>query len=171
MSSSLLNFSSTAFRLELLPEYDVPEEKEALAAYRAKRQVNMTFHRPWIDSLKQARLEGKIVQRVRGIPQPMTSYLHFEIQLCYMASVEAGEQIRLHNRADRTQLSIKRQQDFWLLDDQRVILMNYRPDGSFDCSEEISQPKLVAPFSALSRALWHEATPLDDFHFFDQVGT
>ncbi len=125
----LQHFEHTAFRLETLPAYSVPQETEMLAAFRRGEPVRLPDDHPWPQRVRSATQAGKTMQRVRVVSHPLTDYLRFELSL-YPISVEAGEDIRIASRDDHPELAACKA-DFWLFDDAVVILLTYDHHGCF----------------------------------------
>ena len=97
------------------------------------------------------------MQRVRLVTHPLSDYLRFEL-LLYPRSVEAGEDIRVANLDDHPELVVCRQ-DFWMFDDQAVVVLDYDERGGFlgsrteeDLDHYRKQRKLVLARSMELRA-------------------
>jgi hypothetical protein len=118
----LQNFERSAFRLETLPEYNVPQEAELLAKFKRGEPVDLPDDHPWLESVRRHCGAGKLMRRVRVATHPLTDYLRMELSW-YRKSVQAGEDIRI----TETQLT----GDFWLFDDQTVVVLHYDSAGRF----------------------------------------
>jgi hypothetical protein len=118
----LENFERSAFRLETLPEYLVPQEAAMLAAFKRGQPVDLPDDHPWLAKVRRHTRAGKVMHRVRVVSYPLTDYLRMEMSW-YPMSVRAGEDIRITER----QLT----GDFWLFDDEAVIVLNYDRAGRF----------------------------------------
>jgi hypothetical protein len=118
----LEHFKRSAFRLETLPEYSVPQEAEMLAAFKRGEPVNLPDDHPWLVRVRQHVLSGKVLRRVRVVSYPLTDYLRMEMAW-YPKSVAAGEDIRITER--------RLTGDFWLFDDEAAIVMHYDQAGRF----------------------------------------
>ncbi len=125
----LANFQRSAFRLEMLPAYFIPQEAELLAAFRRGENVRVPYDHPWPALVHQATHAGKTMQRVRVVAHPLSDYLRFELSL-YPRSVKAGEEIRVANLDDHPEL-VACEQDFWLFDDEVVVVLDYDDRGGF----------------------------------------
>jgi hypothetical protein len=118
----LQNFERSAFRLETLPEYNVPQEAELLARFRRGEPVDLPDDHPWLESVRRHCGAGKHMRRVRVVTHPLSDYLRMELSW-YRKSVQAGEDIRI----TETQLT----GDFWLFDDQTIVVLHYDSQGRF----------------------------------------
>lgn len=117
-----------AFRLETLPVYRVPQEGEMIRRFLAGHPVTAADTEAWTERLKRLVSEGKTVSRVHVIRRPLTNYLRFEFEH-YRHNVGAGEQIRILDLTDKPDPGLP-DQDFWMLDESRVVLMHYEKDGT-----------------------------------------
>jgi hypothetical protein len=120
------NFKRSAFRLETLPEYSVPQEAEMLAAFKRGEPVDLPDDHPWLVRVRQHVLAGKAMRRVRVVSYPLTDYLRMEMSW-YPKSVAAGEDIRITDQ--------RLTGDFWLFDDEVAIVLHYDPAGRFIAAE------------------------------------
>jgi hypothetical protein len=125
----LENFKESAFRLERLRSYNMPEEAEMLAAFKRGEKVQLPEDHPWPPLVKRQCSSGKIMQRARVVDQPPTEYQRFELSL-YPRSVEAGEQIHVYERGSIPEIFLY-EVDFWLFDNHTVYILNYDTDGQF----------------------------------------
>lgn len=117
-----------AFRLETLPVYRVPQEAEPLRRFLEGEPLSTAYTQAWTERLSRLAESGKTVSRVHVIKRPLTDYLRFEFEH-YRHNVAAGEDIRILDLTDRPNPGLPNQ-DFWMLDESRVVLMNYEPDGT-----------------------------------------
>lgn len=99
------NFQSSAFRLETLPAYDVPDEVDELEPYRAGRPLSERSVRttPWLAQMAATTGQGKEWQRLRLIGAEPTLYEAWEVDR-YVESQACGEQVRLLDRAEHPDL-------------------------------------------------------------------
>jgi len=139
----LQNFERSAFRLETLPEYNVPQEAEMLAKFKRGEPVDLPDDHPWLERVRHHCRAGKLMRRVRVVTYPLTDYLRMEMAW-YRKSVEAGEDIRI----TETRLS----GDFWLFDDQTVVVLHYDSEGRFT-GTTTEQGSLTRYLSIRDRAL------------------
>jgi hypothetical protein len=122
----LQHFERSAFRLETLPEYSVPQEAELLARFKRGQPVDLPDDHPWLVNVRRHCRAGKVMRRVRVVSRPLTDYLRMELSW-YPKSVAAGEDIRITEQSLRG--------DFWLFDDEAVIVLKYDETGRFLSAE------------------------------------
>ncbi|GAA2116686.1 hypothetical protein GCM10009802_17280 [Streptomyces synnematoformans] len=123
------NFKQEAWRLEMLPQYRVPQEAEEVQAFRDGKRIDpASYASSYTERLIRQHSEGKRNGRVHVVTRPLSEYLRFEFSRYYRAHALAGEEIRILDVTDRPN-PLADAQDFWLFDRSTVVLMNYEPDG------------------------------------------
>jgi len=155
-------FERSAFRVEARDRYDVPDEREDLAAFLNEQEVSPRTpgNDSWLALVAHATASGRRVERVRIVGRPLTEYTRFEFAV-YPENIAAGEKIRVMERSslqgiDRTWA----EEDFWIFDDETVALLRYDEEGRFLGAETAGD--VDAYLSAKQRAL----TISEDFSDF-----
>lgn len=152
----LQNFKRSAFRLECLPEYNVPQEAEWFAAF--KRDGSLPHLPPesdsWLRLVSTSHSVGRFMQRVRLVSAPLSDYERFELAL-FPPSVEAGEDIRIMSRT-----SMALTGDFWLFDDEVVIFLHYDDQGRFLRTEQAGD---VVPYRRRRDLALEHSIPLAEY--------
>jgi hypothetical protein len=148
-----------AWRLETLPVYRVPQEKEAVRRFLAGEPVTREATQPWFDRIKAYVADGRSVGRVHVVTRPLTDYLLFEFAH-YRHNVEAGEAVRILDVTDRPN-PLEGAPDFWMFDRSRVVLMHYEPDGT-QISRELYEGD-PTPFLEFQRIALAESVPFEEF--------
>ncbi|MCE6996982.1 hypothetical protein LZG04_19550 [Saccharothrix sp. S26] len=120
-------FTTSAFRLETLPEYRVAGENGLLERFRSGLPMPSGFNSAWHERLRSYRSSGRAVQRVRVVTRPPTDYQRSQFEWGYPGNSSAGEDIRVLDQDDDVVRELPAQ-DFWLFDDRVVVLMHYQ-DG------------------------------------------
>jgi hypothetical protein len=87
-------FERSAYRLELLAEYDSPRTRIRVARFLAGEPEDAEVRAYWDALVGDARRAGKVMQRVHVVAEPLTDYLRFEFDF-YRGSIAAGEDIRI----------------------------------------------------------------------------
>lgn len=151
--------TKSAFRLETLPQYLVPQEEDALAAWRAgDRQLDTPDTSPWLARIQASTDQGFRWSRVHVLDYPLTEYSEFELY-GYQANAAAGEEVFVADRSNSPELEHLRE-DFWMLDDSVVIRMIYDADGHFlhpDLAEDID------PYLEMRSIALRHSEPLSDY--------
>ena len=128
------SFQESAFRLEILQRYNVDEEREAYEFFMKNKKVPDWLWEDWRDIVRQAKSRWAVMQRIRLIQFPISSYVLFEMET-YKRNMEAWEEI-FYIPFERCSVEVK--SDFWIFDDSIVLKMNYDKDGRFINFEEMN---------------------------------
>lgn len=156
-------FTRTAFRLELLAAYNPVSEADRLAAYLAGKARPASPEREhWYAMLAAARAAGRTVQRVHVVASPLTDYLRYECEWGYAYSAQAGEDVRVLDTTERPAPDGLPDHDFWMFDDQQVVVMRYRADGEY-VGAEWAEPGLVDAYRLARAVAVAAAVPFADY--------
>ncbi len=150
----------SAFRLETLPQYLVPQEEVRFTAWKAG--VAPPRRTPENDAA-MARLQSDLRRglrryRVHILDQPLTPYLRFELYL-YLDSVAVGNEISVADRDAHPELADLRE-DFWMFDDETVVRMFYDEEGHF-LRPELAED--IEPYRAMRDVALRHSEPLLDY--------
>jgi hypothetical protein len=155
------DFDSSAFRLELQPVYTMPGEADELRRFRAGEKPPADYHYGWLDTVAEARRAGKTMRRVKVVRRPLTDYTMYQSSWGFVYNVEAGEDIRVLDLTDRAGPELP-DHDFWLFDEDTVVKLLYRPDGTQIGRELVEHPDLDA-YLSWRDAAWQNAVPFREF--------
>lgn len=143
--SALFNtFTTSAFRLEILPEYRDPSESKTFQSFKDGKFNAGAANEEWCQLVANSKRLGKRISRVRILPSELTSYLRYEIEWGYSYSFEAGEEIGLLLQKKTSCLQRFNLQDFWLFDDQILVVMDYDKEGQFLGGHQVEDDETVA---------------------------
>ncbi|WP_055524178.1 DUF6879 family protein [Streptomyces graminilatus] len=148
-----------AWRLETLPVYRVPQEKDLVRRFLDGEPVTREATQPWFDRVHGYVADGRSVGRVHIVTQPLSDYLRFEFEY-YRHNVEAGEAIRILDVTRRPN-PLEGVQDFWMFDRSRIVLMHYEPDGT-QISREVYEGA-PEPFLEYQRIAIAESVPFEEY--------
>ena len=161
------DWSRSSFRLEALDQYSIEFEREEFEAFLRGDPLpppNPPEFDAWLDQLRRERVEGRIRSRVHAIAGPLTPYLHYEIDWAYKGNAAAGEDIRIvHAASWETSPFGTQPPDFYLLDDERVILLTYDEAGHWEGGEILTDPNAVAPYRRLRDTAMASSRPLAEY--------
>ncbi|HEV7467088.1 MAG TPA: hypothetical protein VGP96_12350 [Candidatus Dormibacteraeota bacterium] len=167
ISPVVRGWRSGSFRLEALAQYTVEFEADEFEAFLRGDPVpppNPPEFDAWSAQLRQERAEGRIRSRVHAIAGPLTPYLRYEIEWGYTSNAAAGEDIRILHVPRWSDSPFGEQPpDFYLLDDERVVLMAYDGTGHWLGGEEITASDEVARYRRLRDMAVGAAVPLADY--------
>jgi hypothetical protein len=136
-------FARSAWRLELHPVYTMPQEAENISRWRAGERLPEDHWSPWMERVSEYRASGRRIGRVHVVCRPLSEYLRFEFDWYYRPHVRAGEDIRILDLTDKPDPGLA-DHDFWLFDEQQVVQMLYRPDGTQIGRELVEHPDIEA---------------------------
>jgi hypothetical protein len=163
----LLDWHASSFRLEALAQYTVDAERKEFEAFLRGDPLpppNPPEFDEWFDRLRQERSEGRVRSRVHAIAGPLTPYLHYEIGWAYPGNAVAGEDIRIVHSAswEASPFGVE-PPDFYLLDDETVVLMAYDDVGHWLGGEVISDPPDVLRYRSLRDVAIEHSQPLTEY--------
>jgi hypothetical protein len=132
LGALLQSFRQSAFRLETLAHYTVPQEEEWFAEWRqtGKLPELTPDNDPWLRMVRNHCAAGKRMQRARVVSSPLTDYERFELAL-FPPSAAAGEDIRVIQRT-----TVVQSVDFWLFDESTAVMLRYDEIGRFQGVED-----------------------------------
>ncbi|GAA4529892.1 DUF6879 family protein [Amycolatopsis samaneae] len=120
------SFERSAWRLETLPVYRVGPETGKVERFLATGEINRSSR--WSTELRAHAAAGRTVGRVHAITPPLSDYLKYEFA-CYRENVEAGEEVRILDYSQTPNPGLP-DRDFWMFDDEVIVLMHYAEDGT-----------------------------------------
>ena len=164
----LRSFKRSAFRLETRRSYALTYEREEFERFLAGTPTpppEVDWWQPWLEQITRLAGEGKTVSRVRVLTDPPTPYQRWELWAAPWHA-QAGEDIRYMPQWRARQLGLlpeRKEQDWWLLDDERVILMRFTRDGEIDGKTLTDDPGVVARHLHWRDLAVRNATPAEKF--------
>jgi Family of unknown function (DUF6879) len=156
-------FRHIAFRLETRQVYTIPSEQERIQAFRTGLPLPERSPRtsPWLARIQATTQVGKRWRRVRLVAEPMTGYTRYQLA-GYQESAAAGEDIRICRLAAHRELAAVTR-DFWLFDDQVVVLLHYDAVGRFTGAEPARDPATISQCLAERDMALSHSMPLASF--------
>lgn len=140
ISEAFATFKRSARRLEILQEYRIEgDEWDTFAKFQAGQPTPIYAElAEWIEMLDGWYKDGKEVERIRIIENPLTSYLKYEIDLGYIPAAMHGQKVNFVSKSKYEQISKgKIHSDFWIFDDEIVFELLYDENGAFLQSKEV----------------------------------
>lgn len=149
------------FRLELLPTYAVDSDGDDYRRW-LDGAVEPTWARkqPWLDRLRRERADGLRASRVRVLSPSLTDYERYACSFGYAYNAAAGEDIRVLHRGRHPMPTGLVEHDFWLLNDDLVVVMHYDGGGRFAGARVAGADELGAHLRTRELA-WAAAEPFD----------
>ncbi|MHA6759823.1 DUF6879 family protein [Streptacidiphilus sp. PAMC 29251] len=140
---------------------DDPLYTEWKAGSRLDPADRSSWWRPWLQLIADTRDRGVVLRRARIVSEPISEYIRFEHEITF-TNTAAGEQVRWLPRARSTDLALPGN-DFWLIDDDLVMVHHFSGDGDF-VTEEVTRDAAVVKLCASAfEAVWDRAVPHEDY--------
>jgi hypothetical protein len=157
------HFHRTAFRLEVRDRYAVASDGGDFARYLAGEELpDAARKNAWLDELRADTAAGKRWQWLHVVRGPLSDYLRYAFEWGYGLNIHAGADVRVLDLAERPRPGGVPDEDFWLLDDEAVLIMHYDDQGRFLGAEPADQAKLSRYCNA-REAAWDAAEPFADY--------
>lgn len=140
-------FQRSCFRLETLQRYGGSGEDASITEFLAGATPQPhPGKREWMDLVRSAIRDGRSMQRVHVVTEPLTDYVCFEVAWSYAYSVAAGEDVRIVPLTEGVGWPLDLPLpggDFWLFDDTELFVMHYGTDGTWIGVEHSAEPGAV----------------------------
>ncbi len=149
--------SKRAFHLERQDTYNVASEDEPFARWLRGEPDDYAWHQDWLSFLRQAAVYGVQVQRVRLASVPHTDYIRWGLDVSPL-NIEASEDIRYLPRHLATDIELP-DEDFWLLDDDTLVLSVFSADGRTGGFAREPDPDLLKQCLTVRDQVWDRAIP------------
>lgn len=146
-----------AFHLELRDVYNVESEDEPFGRWQRGEPDDYAWHQDWANFVRQATAVGVQFQRVRLANVPHSDYIRWGLDISPL-NIEAGEDIRYLPRHLAHDIELP-DEDFWLLDDDKLILSVFSPDGRTGGFAGPSFPDLLRRCIVVRDQVWERAIP------------
>ena len=156
------SFENTAFRLETLDTYSLPDEADDLQRFLSGEPLPLSTNREWCAWIRKNVELGKVIQRVHVVSVPLSPYVKFEINWRYVYNSAAGENIYVIEKS-KVPTGIRLLTDYWLFDGRVAVHMRYDSNGRFLGGETDDVERSVSLYRDASISLMSLATPLKQF--------
>ncbi|HEV3156948.1 MAG TPA: hypothetical protein VGZ00_06330 [Candidatus Baltobacteraceae bacterium] len=156
-------FQHSAFRLEGLPDCNVPGDREEYLSYCEGAFLSKSQNSKWASTIRDMVNSGKAITRLRILPDPLTAYIRYEIEWGYVFNAVAGENILLISEESASSLVGDIPNDFWLFDNTRIADMQYGEDYSFMGAILREDERETRELSGIAGTLLSKAIPLQEY--------
>lgn len=148
------DFKYSAYRLETLQQYSVPNEMEAFARFKSGQPRGVfPGASEWLENtVKPAIQAGKHMHRVHVVEEPLSDYVRFECLWGYSYSDGIGEEIKILPVNLGEWPDELPRLDYWLFDSSLMVRMNYDSDGAFESADLATDPAMIVKAN-----LWRDA--------------
>jgi len=147
-------------RVQTRAVYDVASDADDYRRYLSgESSATAPAKTGWLTKLTTDAAAGKIRRNVHIVDEPLTDYLRYQFEWCYVPNEAAGQQIRILSSADYPAANIlARCGDFTVIEGRHVARNNYTSDGMFTGASAISVDGVDA-YAALAETAWGLGTP------------
>jgi hypothetical protein len=160
----LRSFGRTAFHFEAQSTYRLTYEQADFDLFLAgtpRDPADIDWWRPWLERVATFAEQGKRISRVRLLAEPPSDYQRWELWADPFHDA-AGEDIRYMPRSHAGALGLPLDNDWWLLDDERVIVTQFTATGEIACKYLSTRPLTVASYRAWRDLAVRNATPAEE---------
>jgi hypothetical protein len=157
-------FTRRLFRLETHDHLDVSSDGDDFQRYLAGQPgPDMSRRDAWLNVIRNEVAEGKHTYRVHVVRSPLTDYLRFDFEWGYVYNEQAGEHIGILDLAERESPRELIFKDFWLIDDEHLVLMHYDNDGRFVGAEPVDEPQQLHRYKDCAAVTWAASQPFGEY--------
>jgi hypothetical protein len=135
----------------------VAAEDEPFGRWLRGEPDEYAWHQDWLKFLRQATAAGVMVQRVRLASNPHTDYTRWGLDVSPL-NIEAGEDIRYLPRRLTDDITLP-DEDYWLLDDDTLILSVFSAGGRTGGFAREPSPELLKQCLVVRDQVWDRAIP------------
>jgi len=149
--------SRRAWHIEMSDTYNVEIEDEAFGRFLAGAYDDYLWLSEWRQFIAEVTAAGTRVQRARVVTVPHSDYTRWGLAVAQMLE-EAGEQIRYLRRDQAGGIPFPKE-DFWVFDEDRLILSVFSADGRQGGFASSEDPDLLDQCREVRDLVWARATP------------
>jgi hypothetical protein len=160
----LRSFRYQAFRFETQRTYALTYERADFGRFLAGSPVpppELDWWRPWLEEISRLTAEGRRVSRVRVLDEPPTDYQRWELWAAPWHS-RAGERIAYMSRNRAREIGLPLDRDWWLLDNDRLIIMRFTDTGEIASRRLVTDPATILPYREWRDLAVLKATPAEE---------
>jgi hypothetical protein len=154
--------TTTFVHLETRDAYGTEVELPHVAAWRRGEPDDFAWLAWWLEMLRGHRAAGRSCRRARVVSEPLSEYQRWVLSHAGMF-VDAGEDIRYVARPRLSTVALPGSGDFYVFDDELVLLLHYAGNGTNASFEITEDPQLVRTCLRAFESVWSVATP---FHAY-----
>ena len=139
-------FRESAFHVETRGYYAMTYERDAFRRFLDGRPLppsGLPWWQAWLDQMREVTRQGKRIGRVRILSEPPTDYQRWELWGTAW-HIEVGEEIRYMSRRRAEQVGLPLDYDWWLFDDDRLIITRFTDAGEIAEKSLITNPGMIA---------------------------
>jgi hypothetical protein len=147
-------------RVQTLTHYTVASDEEDYQRYLdGEIAPTATGKEQWLNRLLTDTTAGRLRRNVHIVRAPLTPYLRYQFEWCYLPNTTAGQDIRILDAAEiPAAAALLRVGDLAIVERQHVAQLRYSPNGEYQ-GAVATGADAAACYVALSQVAWELATP------------
>jgi hypothetical protein len=157
----MLRGSKRAWHLELRDTYNVEYEQAHFERWLRGEPDDYAWMNDWLGFIRELSMTGVQVERLRIVTEPHTDYTRWSMAVTEL-NVSAGENVRYLPRAQTADIDFP-EEDCWLLNEDRLILSLFQPDGGAGGFAVETEPGMVARYRAVQQKAWPRGIAYDEY--------
>ena len=160
----LATFKRSAFRMEMRDAYALDYEQEEFSRFLAGTPTpppQLDWWQSWLDQITRLTSDGKTISRVRVLAEPPSDYQRWMIWAAPWYA-EAGERIAYMTQRKAYSLGLP-EGDWWLLDDERAVIMGFDDEDRLEVKTLITDPELITRYITWRDLAVRNATTAERF--------
>ncbi|MGH3937127.1 MAG: DUF6879 family protein [Pseudonocardiaceae bacterium] len=147
-------------RVQTRTHYEVASDGEDYHRYLEGEVAPTATGKPeWLDRLRIDTTAGRLRRNVHIVCTPLTPYLRYQFEWCYLPNTAAGQDIRV---LDVTEVpaaaALLRAGDLAIVEGQHVAQLRYGPNGEYQGAVATGADAVLG-YVALTQVAWELATP------------
>ncbi|MFZ0121030.1 MAG: DUF6879 family protein [Pseudonocardiaceae bacterium] len=147
-------------RAQTLTHYEVASDDEDYHRYLdGEAAPTATDKQDWLARLRTDTAAGRLRRNVHIVRTPLTPYLRYQFEWCYLPNTAAGQDIRVLDAAETpAAAALLRVGDLAIVEFHHVAQLRYSPSGEYQGAVATSADA-AAGYVALGQVAWELATP------------
>jgi transcriptional regulator with XRE-family HTH domain len=147
-------------RVQTLTHYEVASDDEDYHRYLDGAATPTAAGKgEWLDRLRTDTAAGRLRRNVHIVRTPLTPYLRYQFEWCYLSNTSAGQDIRVLDAAEITAAAaLLPVGDLAIVEGRYVAQLRYSPSGEYQGAVAIGADA-ASGYVALAQVAWELATP------------
>jgi hypothetical protein len=147
-------------RMQTLDFYDVPSDGEDYRRYLDGAPAPAaTGKQGWLNRLRSDTAAGRLRRNVHIVRGPLTPYLRYQFEWCYVPNTAAGQDIRVLDMTQNPAVtSMLKVGDLVVVEGHHVARLHYDANGGYQGAIAVGDDAAVG-FIALAEVAWSLSIP------------
>jgi hypothetical protein len=158
---AVLRSCRRAWHIEIQDTYNVESEDQHFQDFIEGRPDDYNWLGDWLRFIRELRSAGVAVERARIVSTPHTDYTRWGLVVAEQLAA-AGEDIRYLNRDDSRDIRFP-SDDFWLLDDDKLVLSVFFDGGRTGGFARKADAGLIERCRIVRDQVWSRAVPFQQY--------